>query len=70
MTAFVMNGGIYMASNVSDSGRVWNCRIVNDPESGESVVGQHGDIEHLRHLLPQQLGKLKGGGEGGQSPAE
>ena len=40
-------GGIYMASNVDDSLRVWNT-LINSPER---VVGEHGDLEHVRHLL-------------------
>ena len=43
---YVMKGGIYVASSVSDSSRVWNCGI--DPVG----VGPLGDIEHLRFLLP------------------
>ena len=45
--SYVMQGGIYIASSVSDSSRVWNCGI--DPDA----VGLHGDIEHLRFLLPE-----------------
>ena len=45
-SVYVMQGGIYVASSVSDSSRVWNCSI--DP----MAVGSHGDIEHLRFLLP------------------
>ena len=45
--SYVMQGGIYIASSVSGSSRVWNCGI--DPEA----VGPHGDIEHLRFLLPE-----------------
>ena len=43
---YVMQGGIYVASSVSGSSRVWNCGI--DPVG----VGPLGDIEHLRFLLP------------------
>ena len=45
--SYVMQGGIYIASSVSGSSRVWNCGI--DPDA----VGPHGDIEHLRFLLPE-----------------
>ena len=44
---FVLKGGIFMASTVPNSCRVWNCEITDD-----NVIGQHGDIEHLRNLLP------------------
>ncbi len=40
-------GGLYMASNVAGSCRVWNCRI-NDPGK---VVGPLGDLEHVRSVL-------------------
>ena len=45
-TVYAMQGGIYIASSVSGSTRVWNCSV--QPE----VVGSLGDIEHLRSLLP------------------
>ena len=41
-----MEGGIYIASSVSDSCKAWNCSA--EPE----VIGPHGDIEHLRSFLP------------------
>ena len=43
-----INGGIFMASNVADSCRVWDCQIMDD-----SCIGHLGDIEHLRSLLPE-----------------
>ena len=42
-------GGLYMASNVADSCRVWNCKI-KDPGD---VVGPLGDLEHVRYALGQ-----------------
>ena len=36
-----------MASTVDNSCRIWNCEITN-----KNVIGQHGDIEHLRNFLP------------------
>ena len=36
---FVLNGGIYMASNVDDSCRVWNCKIVPEEED-EATEGE------------------------------
>jgi hypothetical protein len=42
-----MEGGIFMVSNVSHTTAVWNARVDND----HGVVGNHGDIEHLRGLL-------------------
>ena len=43
---YVTDGGIYIASNVPDSTRVWNCGV--EPE----VVRRLGDIEYLRAGLP------------------
>lgn len=43
-----MEGGIYMASNASDSCKLYNCEIMND-----DLIGELGDIEHLREFLPQ-----------------
>lgn len=40
-------GGLYMASNVSNSTRIWNSKL--DPP--EKVVGLLGDCEHLRDSL-------------------
>ena len=53
---YVTFGGIYIASNVPDSTRVWNCAV-----DGE-VIGQHGDIEHMRSALGdlEEEGDLEG----------
>ena len=40
-------GGLYMASNVSDSCRVWNCKVTNP----EEIVGPLGDLEHMASYL-------------------
>ena len=45
-------GGIYMASNISDSCEVWDCRVLQD-EKGEEIIGNLGDVEHLREYLPK-----------------
>jgi hypothetical protein len=42
-----IQGGIYMASTLSASCRVWNARIAKPCE----VVGHLGDVEHLRDFL-------------------
>jgi len=47
-TKMTVTGGIYMASTVADSCRVWDCQIVDD-----TCIGHMGDIEHLRSLLPE-----------------
>ncbi|XP_012560212.2 uncharacterized protein LOC101236717 [Hydra vulgaris] len=48
----VFSGGIYMASNIADSCKVWNCQILPG-EDGKCVIGELGDIEHLREFLPE-----------------
>ena len=40
-------GGLYIASNVSDSSRVWNCKVTNP----EEIVGHRGDLEHMASYL-------------------
>ena len=54
----LLNGGIYMASTIDASYRTWDCKIVKDRASGGEVIGKHGNIEHLRHLLPLNRGKF------------
>ena len=46
--SFKIKGGIFMASTVADSCRVWDCQIIDD-----GCIGHLGDIEHLRSLLPE-----------------
>ena len=41
-----------MASNVENSCKVWNCHILRPEAAYPDVIGSHGDIEHLRELLP------------------
>ena len=43
-----LKGGIYMASNVDKSCRIWNCQIMDD-----DIIGELGNIEHLRDFLPE-----------------
>ena len=47
-----LEGGIYMASNVANSCKVWNCEIQRPGADFIDIVGKHGDIEHLREFLP------------------
>lgn len=42
-----LQGGLYLASNVDQSTRVWDVKVSNPAE----VVGDHGDLEHLRPVL-------------------
>eukprot|EP00794_Sanderia_malayensis_P004881 gene4881-5521_t len=44
----VVEGGIYMTSNVNESCKVYNCEIIND-----DLIGELGDIEHLREFMPE-----------------
>eukprot|EP01060_Flectonema_neradi_P000418 TRINITY_DN1026_c0_g1_i16.p1 TRINITY_DN1026_c0_g1~~TRINITY_DN1026_c0_g1_i16.p1 ORF type:complete len:371 (+),score=74.89 TRINITY_DN1026_c0_g1_i16:60-1115(+) len=41
------DGGIYMSSTVSDSCRVFNCRIREDKLTEPGIVRSHGDVSHL-----------------------
>ena len=52
---WVVYGGIFLASSVSNSSRAWNCEVA--PEA----VGRLGDIEHLRWALPGEGNILKPG---------
>ena len=45
----VRNGGIYMASTVKDSCKVWKCQITQD--CGD-IIGALGDLEKYREFLP------------------
>eukprot|EP00931_Biecheleriopsis_adriatica_P118592 TRINITY_DN93957_c0_g1_i1.p1 TRINITY_DN93957_c0_g1~~TRINITY_DN93957_c0_g1_i1.p1 ORF type:complete len:371 (-),score=52.51 TRINITY_DN93957_c0_g1_i1:204-1316(-) len=42
-----VKGGIYMASNLADSCRIWNLHIT-DPAA---LCGKLGSLEHIRHLI-------------------
>ncbi len=46
-TTYTYRGGIYMASSVADSTRVWNVKV----DKPQEVVGTLGDLEHLRGRL-------------------
>ena len=52
---YAMQGGIYLASSVSDSCRAWNCSV--DPD----IIGTLGDVEYLRGFLPSDGEVLKPG---------
>ncbi|CAM9094067.1 unnamed protein product, partial [Ectocarpus fasciculatus] len=51
-------GGIFMASNVSASTAIWNCKIV---DRDGSIIGAHGNIERMRSLLGPADIKLNAG---------
>ena len=53
----VITGGIYMASTVDASCRAWNLKIIKDKKTEREVIGMHGNIEHLRPLLPEAYGE-------------
>jgi len=50
-------GGIYMASNVAQSCKLWNCRVIPDWNDKE-IIGKNGDIEHLRSTLNGKKGNV------------
>ena len=41
------SGGIFIASNIADSTRVWNCKVTND-----KIIGKNGNIDPMREFLP------------------
>jgi len=51
-------GGLYMGSNVGNSCRIWNRKLINP----EAIVGPLGSVEHLRECLGEgenmQAGQL------------
>jgi hypothetical protein len=48
-------GGIYMASNINDSCKVWNSQI-QPTGNGDELIGKHGEVEYLRlYLGPSHL---------------
>ena len=42
-----------MASTVKNSCKVWDCRILPDEGEEGDIIGEHGDISHLVHYLPE-----------------
>ena len=43
-----LSGGIFMASNVDNSCRIWNCQVLDD-----EIIGDLGNVEHLREFFPE-----------------
>jgi len=54
-SSYVLQGGIYIASNQSNSSRAWDCRVAVD------AIGRLGDVEHLRGVMPEQGTNLEAG---------
>eukprot|EP01063_Lacrimia_lanifica_P005627 TRINITY_DN13382_c0_g1_i1.p1 TRINITY_DN13382_c0_g1~~TRINITY_DN13382_c0_g1_i1.p1 ORF type:complete len:349 (+),score=100.24 TRINITY_DN13382_c0_g1_i1:120-1166(+) len=42
-----LSGGIYFGSNVSNSCVAYESQVIAHPETGEEVIGLHGDVSHL-----------------------
>ncbi|TPX72506.1 hypothetical protein CcCBS67573_g05809 [Chytriomyces confervae] len=60
ITVVNMKGGIFVASNMADTCRVWDCLI----EDHGKVVGHLGDISHLRKAIGgNEAGTSLGAGE-------
>eukprot|EP01040_Poterioochromonas_malhamensis_P017510 gene17510-20151_t len=51
-------GGIFLASNVSDSTAVWNCRV---HDTFGDIIGPHGSLERMREVLGPATKRLGGG---------
>ena len=47
-----LSGGIFIASNVPKSCRLWNCKIEKDLANGSEIIGENGDCEHIKEFLP------------------
>ena len=47
-------GGIFVASNVSNLCRFWDCKIARDEQRATEVIGEHGCCEHLKDFLPNE----------------
>ena len=43
------SGGIFIASNIADSTRVWNCNVTHD-----KIIGKNGNIDPTREFLPTE----------------
>jgi len=54
-SSYVLQGGIYIASNLPNSCRAWDCRV------DVSAIGRLGDVEHLRGLMPEPGTDLEAG---------
>jgi len=54
-SSYVLQGGIYIASNLPNSSRAWDCRV------DVSAIGRLGDVEHLRSLMPEPGTDLEAG---------
>ena len=47
-----ISGGIFIASNIPNSCRLWNCKIEKDLVNGSEIIGENGDCEHIKEFLP------------------
>ena len=46
-----LKGGIYLASTIRNSCKLWDCQVIPDEEEGRDIIGKFGDIEHLRKYI-------------------
>jgi len=53
--SYIMEGGIYIASNISSSCKAWDCLV------DTNTVNRLGDVEHLRGVLPGEGVELEAG---------
>jgi len=54
-SSYVLQGGIYVASNLPNSSRAWDCRV------DVNAIGRLGDVEHLRGVMPEGGRDLEAG---------
>eukprot|EP01083_Nonionella_stella_P013903 39123_1 len=50
--------GLYIGSNVDASCAIWNCKIMTDEETGGEIIGELGNVEHLRTNVGRMAKKL------------
>ena len=47
-------GGIFIASNSSNSVCAWDCKIERNPGTGRDIIGPKGSCEHCKWFLPKE----------------
>lgn len=49
-------GGAFIATNVSNAYKLYNCCILQDDETFEDIIGDDGDIQFLKDVVPEDSG--------------
>ena len=53
-----VSGGIFIASNVPNSCRLWDCKIEKGLVNGSEIIGDNGNCEHIKDFLPADKEKV------------